>query len=392
MTVPNEILLVYLFAGVVLLVLLSVLLSAPRSGAPDGPSRAGRFFLVFLRLAIGWHVLVEGLDKVQSSTWSSEAYLREASGPLAPWFRELAGDTVRDRLTPGPDNTFPPALDLDWQNYFDRFVHHYQLDDQQRARAQAILDQSKAKTLHWMTSEATETTKPSPSGAALKRMQTVPERLKEYDALLQDLRRIEESELPRFGPGSHKHYLEAKADVNRVRNDLKRDLAGQTGEMRKALREVLTPAQKQMPPVPDARPYPWRSSGLLPWADEIVRWGLVVSGVCLLLGLFTRTACVTAAVLLLLFYLCMVPLPNWPENPKAEGHYILINKNTIEMLALLALAALPTGRWAGLDGLFALFRRRPAAETARPLSPSNPPAGTGTPPASPLTKESAHGP
>jgi len=59
---------------------------------------------------------------------------------------------------------------------------------------------------------------------------------------------------------------------------------------------------------------------------------------------------------LLSFYLAMPPLPGWPDPPRAEGHYLLINKNIIEMLALLALATLPTGRWAGLDGLLQFLR------------------------------------
>jgi uncharacterized membrane protein YphA (DoxX/SURF4 family) len=380
MNVPNELLLVYLVVGAALLILLSVLLTAPRADTPAGPSRPTRFFLVFLRLAIGWHVLVEGLDKVQSSTWSSEAYLREATGPLAPYFRWLAGDPVRDRVTPGPDNSFPPALDQEWQLYLDRFVRHFGLDkdERQRAAAQAKFDQSKSETLTWMTSKASETIKPSPSGSSLKRMQTVPERLREYDALIQELRRIEETELPRFGTGSHKHYLEVKGDAGRVYNDLKKDLGKQTAQMKKALASVLTDEQKRLPPLPDTRPFPWQANGLLPWADEIVRWGLVVSGVCLLLGLFTRTACVAGAVFLLLFYLAMMPMPYWPESPRAEGHYILINKNIIEMLALLALATTRSGRWAGLDGLFALFRRnrgqpRPVAQTTNPNPTTNPP-------------------
>jgi len=395
MTLSNELLLVYLIGGVMLLVLLSVMLSVPRGGAPDGPSRATRFFLVFLRLAIGWHILVEGLDKVQSSTWSSEVYLREATGPLAAYFRWQAGDPVRDRLIPTQDNGFPTALDHDWQSYFDRFVHHYGVDkdEQQLIKAQGKFDQSKSQALHWMTSEASETTKPSPSGSTLKRMQTIPERLKEYDTAERELRRIEESDLPRFGPGSHKHLLDVKAEVSRLRADLRKDLAKQTERMKKSLAEVLTPEQKLKPPLLDARPYPWQSSGLLPWTDEVVRWGLVVVGVCLLLGLFTRTACVAGALLLLLFYLAMPPLPFWPENPRAEGHYILINKNIIEMLALLALATTRSGRWAGLDGLFALFRRpRTATETTHPARTVNPSPGTGSSPALPLTKESAHGP
>ena len=35
----------------------------------------------------------------------------------------------------------------------------------------------------------------------------------------------------------------------------------------------------------------------------------------------------------------------------AEGHYFIVNKNLIEMLACLAIASLPTGQWVGLDAL-----------------------------------------
>ena len=36
-------------------------------------------------------------------------------------------------------------------------------------------------------------------------------------------------------------------------------------------------------------------------------------------------------------------------------HSFIINKNLIEVFALLALAALPTGRWFGLDALLSRF-------------------------------------
>ena len=50
--------------------------------------------LVLLRLAIGWHFFIEGMDKLHTPTWTSAGYLREATGPLAPRFRALAGDTL----------------------------------------------------------------------------------------------------------------------------------------------------------------------------------------------------------------------------------------------------------------------------------------------------------
>ena len=65
----------------------------------SGPQPWTRFFLVALRLSIGWHFFVEGIDKLYSATWTSEPYLREATGPLAPFYRELAGDRLIDKLT-----------------------------------------------------------------------------------------------------------------------------------------------------------------------------------------------------------------------------------------------------------------------------------------------------
>ncbi len=43
-----------------------------------------------------------------------------------------------------------------------------------------------------------------------------------------------------------------------------------------------------------------------------------------------------------------------PEPPGPE-HALFINKNMIEVIACLALAAIPTGRFAGLDALVRRF-------------------------------------
>jgi len=90
----------------------------------------------------------------------------------------------------------------------------------------------------------------------------------------------------------------------------------------------------------------------LEWIDWLTKYGLFAVGLGLLAGLFTRLWCVVGAGFLLMFYLAMPPWPGLPENPKAEGHYYFINKNIIEMFALMALATTHSGRWLGLDGLF----------------------------------------
>ncbi|HEY3787800.1 MAG TPA: hypothetical protein VGL71_03050, partial [Urbifossiella sp.] len=60
------------------------------------------FFLLALRLAIGWHFLFEGLHKIHSyyagpgeynRVFSSEIYFKVAPGPLGPYMRKQFEDT-----------------------------------------------------------------------------------------------------------------------------------------------------------------------------------------------------------------------------------------------------------------------------------------------------------
>ena len=87
----------------------------------------------------------------------------------------------------------------------------------------------------------------------------------------------------------------------------------------------------------------------LTWLDAVTRWTLLIAGGCLLVGLFTRLACLTCIVFLINELLSNPALPWLPTSPKTEGNYTFINKNTIELFALLVLLTLPTGRWLGLD-------------------------------------------
>ena len=61
------------------------------------PGFLAALFLVLLRIAIGWHFLTEGLEKVDSTRYgkqpfSAEIYLRNSVGPLAPQFRGMLPD------------------------------------------------------------------------------------------------------------------------------------------------------------------------------------------------------------------------------------------------------------------------------------------------------------
>jgi uncharacterized membrane protein YphA (DoxX/SURF4 family) len=98
-------------------------------------------------------------------------------------------------------------------------------------------------------------------------------------------------------------------------------------------------------------------------------YGLLVLGGCLLAGLFSRLSALAAAGLLLSFYLAHPPWPGLPPNPMAEGSYMFVDKNVVEILALLVLATVPTGIWAGADALVRGLITRPVFRVgARELS------------------------
>jgi thiosulfate dehydrogenase [quinone] large subunit len=101
--------------------------------------------------------------------------------------------------------------------------------------------------------------------------------------------------------------------------------------------------------------------GALAVADNLNQWGLLLIGLALLLGVFTRTAAVAGVVALALYYLAVPPFPSLEYVMPAEGSYLIVNKILIELAALLVILGYPTAHRIGLDRL--LFRKR-YAETA----------------------------
>jgi thiosulfate dehydrogenase [quinone] large subunit len=76
------------------------------------------------------------------------------------------------------------------------------------------------------------------------------------------------------------------------------------------------------------------ASSWIGWLDVGIAVALVVVGLALMLGLFTRSACAVAFVLLAMFYLSAIPTSGLPEA-RTEGAYLLVNKNLIEAAAVL---------------------------------------------------------
>lgn len=101
------------------------------------------------------------------------------------------------------------------------------------------------------------------------------------------------------------------------------------------------------------------SPDLLRFADTATVWGLMILGLLLMLGLFTRTAALLSSLLLMMFFLAAPPLPYAGFTvPTLQGYELYVDKTLIEALALLVVLAFPTGQMAGLDVLIRQWRER----------------------------------
>ncbi len=104
---------------------------------------------------------------------------------------------------------------------------------------------------------------------------------------------------------------------------------------------------------------------LLDRANLITMYGLAIVGALLILGLFTRLAAIGGIAFVLLFYLCNPPFVGYFYSIPTEGSYLIVNKNLVELCALVVILVTGSGRFAGLDRiLHALFVRRPRLAAA----------------------------
>jgi thiosulfate dehydrogenase [quinone] large subunit len=103
---------------------------------------------------------------------------------------------------------------------------------------------------------------------------------------------------------------------------------------------------------------------LLVNTDLITMWGLTAVGILLMLGLFTRLASLAGIGFIVLFYLCNPPFVGYFYAIPTEGSYLIVNKNLVELCALIVILVTGSGRFAGLDRLVhVLFARRPRLAT-----------------------------
>jgi len=238
-------------------------------------------FLVLLRICIGWHFFFEGYGKVRSTylgkaavnekPFSSETYFRESEGPFGKFIKSRLPDPdqeIVDKLTlrpvdgdpskAPPLSLFPAALEKEWDEYFNRFVTEFRLDDSQKVRAQTAFDQTKEKFVNWVRGIG-EQPKDKKTGEAprivlhVKRKapgagntsadfedeMTVAERAAELKKKSEEVRAAY-SKMDRLGKDVDAASLRAlKMEVATIRGELQKELDDQTKEMKDTLAKVL---------------------------------------------------------------------------------------------------------------------------------------------------------
>jgi thiosulfate dehydrogenase (quinone) large subunit len=96
------------------------------------------------------------------------------------------------------------------------------------------------------------------------------------------------------------------------------------------------------------------NSGWTVWIDRSVKIALLLIGLSLILGLFTRVGLWAALVLLSIFYLLYIPTTG-VSQPNNEGTYLIVNKTLIEAVAVIVLLVFHTGNIAGVDVVWRRF-------------------------------------
>jgi thiosulfate dehydrogenase [quinone] large subunit len=101
------------------------------------------------------------------------------------------------------------------------------------------------------------------------------------------------------------------------------------------------------------------NEAVLKIVDPMNIWGLILIGLGLILGCFTRIAAIVGMLLVLLYYVCNPPFVGLYYAIPSEGNYLIVNKNLVEIAALFLIAVSSSGQFAGLDRIASkVFKRK----------------------------------
>jgi uncharacterized membrane protein YphA (DoxX/SURF4 family) len=318
--------------------------------------------LVVLRVTIGWHFLYEGVWKiVNADKFSAAGFLAAAKGPAAPLFYWMVPDLEghkRLRLTDtgrkvegSPDDPIytSEAYANAWARVHQKFFAKYKPSEEQAKAAEETLA---------LYSESLE--------------QYVTDRREEIEGYFGSLQRLKQRKRSGTNRAAHekKRIWDEQMKLRGEVNGWLADLDGMSEEYQLALWNLLDEDQKARgkirAPLSDADALPFATPVAVTWSgllDFGVTYGLSAIGLCLLIGFCTRLAALGGAGFLFMVVLVQMPWPTiYPPPPEVVGHALLVDKNFVEMIAMILLATTAVGRWGGLDYFVYRWLGRPILE------------------------------
>jgi uncharacterized membrane protein YphA (DoxX/SURF4 family) len=305
--------------------------------------------LVALRLGLGFHFLYEGVWKiVHSDKFTAEPFLTEAKGPISGLFYAMVPDIDgRERLkvvkdAKGKKSIDGKALETRWYDIQCDFVDYYCPAGSSDEKAKAAREKLK--------SDAEKIYK----DILAKRDRYFKANVEDIAAYFAALDRFESDKEGHQGaPFQKKRRWDKMKELRAEAEVWIKELDEQEKAFKNGLYSLLDDQQKQRGQVPGSwNPLKW---GRMEQINVLVTYSLAAIGLCLILGFFTPFAALGGAAFMCFVVMTQPAFPTiYPPDPAVVGHALLVNKDFVEMLALLVVSFTSAGRWAGLD--FFLYR------------------------------------
>jgi uncharacterized membrane protein YphA (DoxX/SURF4 family) len=278
--------------------------------------------LAFLRIVIGLHFFLEGTSHLRDPDWSSVGFRKAAVGPLAPAYRDLLPQTGDWSGTLGAADgrsadeaiaAWEASVADEWQRRLDERLAVAPTSGEPLEQARADLAAAGKELAGWVAE--------------------IREDLVEYRLELIRLADMEKSPAAREIPFERERVAKKRRELTGDAGGWMAAAAAIGQRLEVAWDAELTPADRERVAAASPRSALWK-------ADRFVSWSLTTIGACLVLGLLVKFNAMGGAIFLATV---VASQPFWV--PGAQDTYA----QWVELAALLAIAALPTGGWSGLD-------------------------------------------
>jgi uncharacterized membrane protein YphA (DoxX/SURF4 family) len=307
--------------------------------------------LVALRLCLGCHFLYEGVWKIKhGDEFSAEPFLSTAKGPLSNLFygmipdqygrQRLAVETSKDKDGKPFECVDTEPIAARWGEIRQNLVTYFNPGPPAGEDAKKTYESFKSDTKETLEKHQ----------ALLEKYFAEKDTVEAIKVYFQSLDRFENDPESRQDAPFQKERRwnrmmelrgEAKVWIDEVQNREQALISALHDQIPDEYRSKVTTLPGNW------KPWKWSQMQLINFA---VTYGITAIGICLLLGFFTRLSALGGAA-----FMCFVVMtqPAWPAIYPPDlpqlGHALLVNKDFIELIALVVIATSAVGRWGGLD-------------------------------------------